>query len=180
VIDRAVVEAEARAAAIVARAEAEAARIVGEASAKAASAREDAEREGRAAAVAKLAAAWMRLRDEEASTAARAEQQTIEIARVLAERLLGQALVLEPSLVVALARQALSAVSRARRVTVAAHPDDAEALRTRLGELGMDGAVIDVVVDASRSRGGLRIESDLGTLDADLAPQLDRLVAALR
>lgn len=180
VIDRAIVLAEQRAASIVAQAEAEAARIVAEAFAKAASAREDAEREGRQAGVARLAAAWMRLRDEEAKAATRAEQHTIEIARVLAERLLGQALVIDPSLIVALARQTLTAVSRARRVTLVAHPDDAEALKISLGELGLDGAVIDVAIDASRPRGGLRVETDLGTLDADLAPQLDRLVLALR
>jgi flagellar biosynthesis/type III secretory pathway protein FliH len=180
VIDRAIVLAEQRAVSIVAQAEAEAARIVAEAFAKAASARDDAEREGRQAGVARLAAAWMRLRDEEAKAAARAEQHTIEIARVLAERLLGQALVLDPSLIVALARQTLTAVSRARRILLVAHPDDAEALKNSLGELGLDGAVIDVAIDASRPRGGLRVETDLGTLDADLAPQLDRLVLALR
>ena len=179
-IDRAVVDAEARAAAIEARAHEEARSIVAEAEARAGSARADAEHAGRQEGASKLAAAWMRLRDEEQRAAKRHEAQTIEIARALAERLLGRALELEPSAVVDLAREALTAVSRARRVTLAAHPDDAVTLRAHLGELGLEGAVIDVVVDDTRPRGSLRADSDLGSLDADLAPQLDKLVMALR
>ena len=35
-------------------------------------------------------------------------------------------------------------------------------------------------VDSARARGSLRIETDIGVLDADLAPQLDRLALRLR
>lgn len=179
-IDRSVVEASHRAEAIEARAREEAAAIVAEAEAKAGSARADAERAGRVEGASKLAAAWMRLRDEEQRAAQRNEERVIAVGRALAERLLGRTLALEPSAIVDLAREALGAVSRARRVTLAAHPDDAATLRENLADLGLDGAAIDVVVDDTRPRGSLRAETDLGTLDADLAPQLDRLVAALR
>ena len=37
-----------------------------------------------------------------------------------------------------------------------------------------------VVVDAKRARGSLRLDTELGSLDADLAPQLDRLAEKLR
>jgi len=40
--------------------------------------------------------------------------------------------------------------------------------------------VVRIVPDATRPRGSLRFETDLGTLDADLAPQLDHLTKKLR
>lgn len=174
------VRASEEAAAITASAREEAEAIVAEARQKAAHARADAEREGRAASEVALAAAWLRLRSAEAEALRAREGQVLAVARLLAERLLGRALALEPSLMADLTREALGSVVRARRVVLHAHPTDAESLRLRLNELGLDAASIEVHDDAQRPRGGLRAETDLGTLDADLAPQLDRLIDALR
>jgi flagellar biosynthesis/type III secretory pathway protein FliH len=67
----------------------------------------------------------------------------------------------------------------ARRATIIAHPDDA-ALLERAGDgLGLAEAVR-LVSDPTRARGCLRVETDVGVLDADLAPQLDRLALRLR
>ena len=46
--------------------------------------------------------------------------------------------------------------------------------------LGVAVESVRVVPDGSRARGSLRIETDIGVLDADLAPQLDRLALRLR
>ena len=52
--------------------------------------------------------------------------------------------------------------------------------RSRLPSLGVAVETVRVVPDGSRARGSLRIETDIGVLDADLAPQLDRLALRLR
>ena len=58
--------------------------------------------------------------------------------------------------------------------------DDAKLLSDALPSLGVAIETVRVSPDAARSRGSLRIETDIGVLDADLAPQLDRLALKLR
>ena len=180
IVPRARVEAIRDAEAIRARAEAEARAIVDEARRKTASARETAMREGREEAAASLVAAFLRLRDSEQKSLASREDDVVAIARALAERLLGRALELTPSLIVDLARQSLRAAGRARRIRLFVHPDDADALRAGLGDLDVTAPHLEVHLDPALSRGSLRADTDLGALDADLPLQLDRLVAALR
>jgi flagellar biosynthesis/type III secretory pathway protein FliH len=165
---------------LVAEARRQAAALVAEARGEAAAIRAQAAREGREEGASALAAAWLRFRTAEAGALREREEHVLMVGRLLAERLLGRTLALDPAAIVDLAREALGAVVRARRVALHVHPDDAEPLRGRLAELRLDAATIDVHADPSRPRGGLRAETDLGTLDADLAPQLDRLVDALR
>lgn len=108
------------------------------------------------------------------------ESTIIDVARALAERLLGRALALDPGLVVDLAREALATASRARSVELRAHPDDAVILRARLAELALTASDVTVVDDATRARGALLAETDLGTFDADPALALERLADVLR
>lgn len=180
VVTRRLVEAEHEARAIVDAARAEAARLVGEARIATKTAREDAEREGRAAGAAALGAHWIETRSDEAQATAATEARVVDTARALAERLLGRELLASPETVVHLARVALSAATRARRVVIKAHPDDVAALAGASLADVLEGKAVDVVADESRGRGCLRIETDIGVLDGDLGPQLDRLVAALR
>jgi flagellar biosynthesis/type III secretory pathway protein FliH len=49
-----------------------------------------------------------------------------------------------------------------------------------LSSLGVAVETVRLLPDATRTRGSLRIETDIGVLDADLAPQLDRLALRLR
>ena len=81
---------------------------------------------------------------------------------------------------VALARQALAEARGARRLTIVAQPEDAKLLSGSLSSLGVAVETVRVVPDSARPRGSLRIETDIGVLDADLAPQLDRLALRLR
>jgi flagellar assembly protein FliH len=155
-----------------------------------ASARADAERVATEAArqaaegeQARLAAAWFALREREERAAARELDRTITLATVLAERILGRAIELNPALIGSIAREALAEARGARRMRIEAHPLDADALRAQLGGVGLGGAegvAIEVIANAELARGSLRVHTELGTLDARLHPRLERLAAALR
>ena len=181
VVGREVLAAADRARALVAAAEVRAAKLIRDAERAAAELRLCAESEARADAAAKIAARALALRQHEARADERALDRSVELARLLAERLLGESLRVAPEQVTALARQALSEARGARRVTLVAHPEDAKLLEVSLPSLGLDGAaVVQVRPDAARSRGNLRIETEIGVLDAELAPQLERLSLKLR
>ena len=143
-------------------------------------ARERARVEARAEAHAELAAAWLVLRGREEERAERDLERAIQLATLLAERLVGGALELDSARVVAMARAALAELRGARKVTIDANPLDADALRVHLEESPLPGAAVDVRVDPALARGALVVHTDLGTLDARLRPQLERLAQALR
>lgn len=164
-------------------ARAEAARIIADAKAAAAvlarSAADDAAREAREAETARLAAAFLVLRDESAKRAERDTARLVELATVLAERLLGEALRLDPSRIAQLAAVALEEARGAERVRIDASPDDTEALKGALA-LAFGEPAIEVNADPTLARGSLVVHTDVGRLDARLTPQLTRLAVALR
>lgn len=174
-----VVEAGIRAREIVARAEQRAEELVAAAEREAAHVRLGAEAAGRAEGAAAVAALALRLRAEQARAEERQIDRTIELARLLAERVLGTELRLDPARIGDLARQALSEARGARRIALVAHPEDAALLEQTLADLGLEPSAR-VIADPSRERGSLRVETDLGVLDADIAPQLERLSQRLR
>jgi flagellar biosynthesis/type III secretory pathway protein FliH len=174
-----VVDASEQARAIVARAETEAAEVLASARREAADLRLKVEVEARAEAVARIAAQALALSLRDDRSLERNLDRIVEVARVLAERLLGEALALEPSRVVAIARRALEEARGARRVTIVAHPEDAALIEQALLSVQAGGAA-EVLADSARARGSLRLDTDIGVLDADLAPQLDRLLPKVR
>jgi len=180
VAPRALVEAAAEAERVLSKARVEAQLLLESAERKAADLRLRAETEARADAAAKLAAHALSLASYEAKADERSLERSIDLARLLAERLLGASLAVAPEQVVALARQALSEARGARRLSIVAHPEDAKLLSDALPSLGVAPEIVRVSADGSRKRGSLRIETDIGVLDADLAPQLDRLALKLR
>lgn len=180
VAPKSLVDASAEAARIMAKAQAEARALLASAERRAADLKLLAETEARAEASAKLAAHALALATYEAKADERALERTVALARLLAERLLGASLAAAPEQVVALARQALGEARGARRLNIIAHPEDAELLTRSLPSLGVAIETVRVTPDGSRERGSLRIETDIGVLDADLAPQLDRLALRLR
>jgi flagellar biosynthesis/type III secretory pathway protein FliH len=180
VAPKALVDASAEATRMLAKAHAQAEQLIAAAERKAADLKLVAEAEARAEAAAKLAAHALSLATYEAKADERALERTIALARLLAERLLGASLAASPEQVVTLARQALAEARGARRLTIVAHPDDAQLLSQSLASLGVAVDTLRLQPDAARQRGSLRIETDIGVLDADLAPQLDRLALRLR
>ncbi len=180
VVPKALVDASAEATRMLANARAQAQALVAAAERKAADLKLLAEAEARAEASAKLAAHALSLATYEAKADERALERTIALARLLAERLLGASLAVAPEQVITLAQQALSEARGARRLSIVAHPADAQLLSGSLASLGVAVDTVRVVPDDARQRGSLRIETDIGVLDADLAPQLDRLALRLR
>jgi flagellar biosynthesis/type III secretory pathway protein FliH len=174
------VEAQLLAQRIVATARESAERIVHSARHEAAALAEKAAEEARQAEQAKVAALYLLLRTEDERRTERDLDRAMSLAVLLAERLLGQALDQRPELVAALARQALAEARGARRATIEAHPLDAEALQRHLVDIGLSETLVEVRPSAELSRGSLRVQTNLGTLDAKLAPQLERLAKALR
>ncbi len=180
VVKKQVLDASSQAQAILERAEKRARELVEAAERAAAEARLRAAAQGRADAAAELAARAIALRSRELGSAERSLDQLVDLARLLAERLLGEQLRLDPGLVAALARQALDEARGARHIVVEAHPDDVPLLEESLGSSGVRSGTVQVQSNQERRRGNLRIVTDVGVLDAELAPQLDRLAAQLR
>lgn len=174
-----VVNAADRARDIVERAEREAAAVRARAETDAAGLRAQAVEDARAHAAARLAVETLALAERDASADARSLTRSVELARLLAERLLGEALALEPARVEAIAQRALSEASGARRICIVCHPDDAPFLQAAL-EARRFHHVSQIRVDPLRGRGNLRFETEIGSLDADIAPQLERLADRLQ
>jgi flagellar biosynthesis/type III secretory pathway protein FliH len=107
-------------------------------------------------------------------------ERSIELARLLAERLLGEQLSLEPGRVTALAQQALREAAGARRAVVCSHPEDAKLLRSELSTTDTPLETLVIETDAGLARGQIRVETELGIVEADLAGQLERLSGQLR
>lgn len=180
VVPEVVLQGAERAQRLIGEAEARAAQIVAQAEQRAADLRLRAEAEGRAEAAASIAARALALRHHEARADERAIDRSVELARLLAERLLGESLRVAPEQVASIARQALAEARGARRIVIVAQSDDALILEQALPTLGIDPSLVVVRSDAARPRGNLRIETEIGVLDAELAPQLGRLALKLR
>jgi len=134
----------------------------------------------RADAHATLAAQWLAVRQAEQRRPEQEQERIIAMAVALAERLLVAALELDPARIGGLARAVIAEAGGARRAVIDAHPLDADALRTELAKTALDIQSIEVRQDAALARGELRLHTDVGIIDARLAPRFDRLAAALR
>jgi flagellar biosynthesis/type III secretory pathway protein FliH len=110
----------------------------------------------------------------------RAENEIAQLAGVLAQRIIGEELSLDPEKQVTLACQVLRDVGGAERVTIYAAPDSVAVLQQGLCRLEATiSARIEVVPDSNLTRGDLRIDTDIGSIDARLGTQLSYLVAAI-
>lgn len=174
------VDAEMRVRGILAKAEQRAREIVNAAERDAAGVRLRAEAEGRAEGAAALAARAIALKVREAKSEDVGLDRAVELARLLAERLVGQAIAADPTHVASLARQVLAQARGARRLKLSGHPDDIRALSACTAELGVNPDLLELESDPARARGDLRVVTDIGVLDAALAPQLERLAIKLR
>lgn len=177
-IPRVVVDAHGVAAGLVEDARKKANAIVEEATGKATAIAEHVARETREAEIARVTAEVLAARAGAERSAEKELDRTVEVAVLLAERLVGEAIAVEPSRIAALARGALEETRGARRMRIEACADDVAALQEMLAALGDGVATIEVSPDLAR--GSLIVHTELGRVDARLAPQLGRLAAALR
>jgi flagellar biosynthesis/type III secretory pathway protein FliH len=173
-----VVDAHAEAARIVGEARTKADAILAEATASASVMAEKVSREARESELARLAAEVIAVRAGAERRAERELDRTIELAVLLAERLVGEAIAVEPARVTAIAEGALRETRGARQLRIEACPDDVAALNDLLAALGEGVASIEE--NSELSRGSLVVHTELGRVDARLTPQLSRLAEALR
>ena len=122
----------------------------------------------------------LELRKRQAELSRSVLDRSIGFATLLAERLLGEELQQSPERVRALARQALKEAAGARQAVIVAHPADAMELRAGLIGLGELLDSIGIEEDARLGRGQLRVETELGVIEADLRGQLERLAGQLK
>jgi flagellar biosynthesis/type III secretory pathway protein FliH len=144
-----------------------------------AAAAETARRDAQADADATLTARWIALRQAEARRVDDGDR-VLTLAVALAERLIGASLELDPARIATLASGVLAEARGARRAVIHAHPRDAEVLRHQLSASDLDPESVIIEVDESLARGALRLHTDVGIIDAQLASRLDRLADALR
>jgi flagellar assembly protein FliH/type III secretion protein L len=159
----------------------EAAKIVAEACARAAadatSVATAAATEAREQEVARLAASFLALRADEAQRAEREADRLVELAVILAERLVGEAIRVEPARIVTLAAAAIDEARGAGSVRIDACPEDVPALREALGDVAR---ITKIEADISLGRGSLVVHTDIGRIDARLETQLAALSKAVR
>jgi flagellar assembly protein FliH len=115
---------------------------------------------------------WSQLEPSMAQAVARA-------AVLLARRVLRQEVQARPEHVVSLAQEAVGAIMMsARRIEVHVHPEDLELVAAGAGEL-LKSRSARLVGDARISRGGCRVNSDIGTVEATLAARWADAAATL-
>lgn len=140
----------------------------------AAAAREAARQEG----LADAAEALLRARLEASRTVADAERDVVSLACRVAERILGRDLARDPALVVDICATALAELRQVKQLVLRVHPLDATVLRAEHRRfLEVLGRTADVAVkeDPEVQRGGCVVQTEFGTLDAQLSTQFDML-----
>lgn len=106
------------------------------------------------------------------------ERQLVELALTIARRVLHREITLDRDLLVAMAHVALERLGERAVAVVRLHPDDFDATVGVRREL-WEGTSVSVTADSRVARGGCRIESDFGTIDAGVDAQLQEVARAL-
>ncbi len=141
-------------------------------------AREEARAEVMAAATAELAKAKM----QAGQLLAAAETECVQLSLKIAEKIVGRALELDPSLVVEIAATAMENVRTAKAMILRVNPRDAQLLREKRPKLmELIGRTVDLAIkdDADVKPGGCIIQTEFGTIDAELKTQLEMLKQVL-
>jgi flagellar assembly protein FliH len=114
---------------------------------------------------------------ERLAAARRLESHAVDLALMLAEKVLAGAVAVRPELVVEAVRGALRGIVERERVTVLVHPDDLEIVRSAMEEVrGSLGGIEHCEVQAERrvSRGGAVVRTPDGDVDARIETKLVR------
>jgi flagellar assembly protein FliH len=106
------------------------------------------------------------------------EHQMVQLALAVARRVVQREISLDRDLLVAMARVALDRLGESAQVTVRLSPEDFEVIITARNT-DWAGTNVTVVADPRISRGGCRIESDLGAMDAGADAQIQEIARAL-
>jgi flagellar assembly protein FliH len=106
------------------------------------------------------------------------EHQMVQLALAVARRVVHREISLDRDLLVAMARVALDRLGESAQVTVRLSPEDFDATAAARASQ-WTGTNVTVVADSRVSRGGCRIESDLGAMDAGADAQIQEIARAL-
>jgi flagellar assembly protein FliH len=106
------------------------------------------------------------------------ELQMVQLALAVARRVVHREISLDRDLLVAMARVALDRLGETVQVIVRLNPEDFDATAASRASQ-WTGTNVTVVADARVGRGGCRIESDLGVLDAGADAQIQEIARAL-
>ena len=107
----------------------------------------------------------------------RLETHAVDLALMLADKILSVAVKADPQLVVEAVRGALRGLVERERVTVLVHPDDLDLVRGAMGDLiGSLGGIEHCEVQAERrvARGGAVVRTPEGDVDARIDTKLQR------
>lgn len=124
----------------------------------------------------------LRAKQEAARLVEDLEPQVVKLALVMTEKLIGRMLEEDSELVLSIAAQAIESVRQQREIILRVNPEDAQLLRnSRKKLMDMLGRTKDIAVreDPEVDRGGCIIETENGTVDAQLKTQLAMLELAL-
>lgn len=179
-VPKLVADAQARARDLLQRAQEEAQQILAQARATADDLILQQQARARADALCLVVSEALELRKRQEELGKSVLDRSIGFAQLLAERLLGAELELSPERIRLLAQQALKEAAGARQAVIVAHPRDAAELKA--GLLGLGGMLdsIGIEEDSKLGRGQLRVETELGVIEADLKGQLERLAVQLK
>ena len=106
------------------------------------------------------------------------EGSIVELACVLARRIVRRELTHHPEITLEWIREALALVSGAGEITLRLHPSDVATLRNEVDTLvSIFGAAAQarVIPDETISRGGCRVDTQFGSIDQQLESQLARI-----
>ncbi len=183
IIEREVVGATKEAAQIRRQAEDEAQRILEEAQEQALETRqhgfEEGKQEGLAQYTQQVAQALLRVKKIEDAL----EPSYVGLVSECVEKIIGEAVKLDPTLIVGVVRRALLDARQQREIIVRVHPADVDALnknKNKLLEILARANAVEIREDASITRGGCMIMTELGAIDAQLERQIEAMEAALQ
>ena len=133
--------------------------------------------EGRAAGAAELTEVVARASARMQQIEAQVEPQLRELALTIARKIIGTELSQKPERIVDIVKQALSEKARQRReIFLRVHPEDLQYIResrAELIEVLSRAKEIGIREDPDVERHGVVIETDAGSIDAQLSTQLD-------
>jgi type III secretion protein L len=178
---RQIVEARVEARRIVDQAERDAAAIREQAESIARESRERAYREGQESAMSEWFSLLLEARERRDQALAGVERDVLRLAVKIAEKILGRELERDKEAVVDIVATALRQARRNEMLTLRVNPSDlpvVEQHRQRYERVGRN-QFLDIVPDPAVTAGGCVVESESGTIDAQLGTQLRVLERAL-
>jgi flagellar assembly protein FliH len=122
------------------------------------------------------------LQAEKRELVEQAEHNSVELAFMLAQKIIGAELEVKPGRVADIARLALEQVLDCNKVELKVNPEDLSYLKTMQDDLAAllsNNATLELRADKALERGSCVIETERGLLDARIASQLQTLHANL-